>query len=284
MSMEDRNIINKEVISVICEKYEEIFSAERKVADFVLQNPHKAVECNVSELAKLSGVSDATIVRMCHHIGYTGYYQFRITLARDIGKKQYSDAESSKSIGAIDRFFQDYAENMIAIGRRIDSETMWNCVNLLKNCNMAHIIATGNTSTLSQYMGFRLGRLGVKSSFGVSPEYYMNHINLADSNDIVIAISKSGSSKPVILGMELAKDKGLKCIAITSHLQSPVSELSDYVLLSHGKDSSFNYYKDYAQTNMMATIDALLDFLTNEEFIRSKQADKPELILSEYKV
>ncbi len=282
--MEDSSILVKEVLDVIREKYEEIFSAEKRVADFVLQNPHKAVECNVSELAKISGVSDATVVRMCHHIGYKGYYQFRITLARDIGKKQYSDAENLQNTGAIERFFQDYAENMIAIGRRIDSETMWNCVNLLRNCNVAHIIATGNTSVLSQYMSFRLGRLGVKSTFGVSLEYYMNHINLADSNDIVIAISKSGTSKPVILGMELAKDKGLKSIAITSQIQSPVSDLANYVLLSHGKDTSFNYYKDYAQTNMMASIDALLDFLTNEEFIKSKQADKPELILSEYKI
>ena len=282
--MEDSSILVKEVLDVIREKYEEIFSAEKRVADFVLQNPHKAVECNVSELAKISGVSDATVVRMCHHIGYNGYYQFRITLARDIGKKQYSDAENLQNTGAIERFFQDYAENMIAIGRKIDSETMWNCVNLLRNCNVAHIIATGNTSVLSQYMSFRLGRLGVKSSFGVSPEYYMNHINLADPNDIVIAISKSGASKPVILGMELAKDKGLKSIAITSKIQSPVSDLANYVLLSYGKDTSFNYYKDYAQTNMMASIDALLDFLTNEEFIKSKQADKPELILSEYKI
>lgn len=282
--MEDSSILVKEVLDVIREKYEEIFSAEKRVADFVLQNPHKAVECNVSELAKISGVSDATVVRMCHHIGYKGYYQFRITLARDIGKKQYSDAENLQNTGAIERFFQDYAENMIAIGRRIDSETMWNCVNLLRNCNVAHIIATGNTSVLSQYMSFRLGRLGVKSTFGVSLEYYMNHINLADSNDIVIAISKSGTSKPVILGMELAKDKGLKSIAITSQIQSPVSDLANYVLLSHGKDTSFNYYKDYAQTNMMASIDALLDFLTNEEFIKSKQADKPELIISEYKI
>ncbi len=282
--MEDNKILNKEVLNVIREMYEEMFSAERKVADFVLQNPQKAVESNVSELAKLSGVSDATIVRMCHHLGYAGYYQFRITLARDIGKKQYGNAESSESIGAIERFFQDYAENMIAIGRRINSETLWNCVNLLRTCNTAHIIAIGNTNALAQYMGFRLGRLGIKSSFGLSAEYYMNHINLADTDDIVIAISKSGTSKSVILGMELAKDKGLKCIAITSHIQSPVSELSDYVLLSHGKDSSFSYYKEYANTNMMATIDAVLGFVTNEEFIKNKQADKPELILSEYKV
>ena len=112
----------------------------------------------------------------------------------------------------------------------------------------------------------------------------MNHVNLADPNDILIAISKSGTSKPVILGMELGKEKGLKMIAITSHIQSPVSELADYVLLSSGKADPFNYYKEYAHLNVMAVVDALLNFITNEELIKTKQADKSEMILSGYKL
>ena len=81
----------------------------------------KRVDSNVSEIAKQSGVSDATVVRMCHHIGYTGYYQFRITLARDLGKKQYEGIVIPKSSGAIEKLFHDYAEKLIAIGRRIDA-------------------------------------------------------------------------------------------------------------------------------------------------------------------
>jgi RpiR family carbohydrate utilization transcriptional regulator len=282
--LKNDNILQREVLDVIKEKYEEIFAAEKKVADFVLQNPQKTVDSNVSELAKQSGVSDATIVRMCHHIGYTGYYQFRITLARDLGKKQYEGMVIPKNTGAIAKVFHDYAEMLIGIGRRIDPEVMWNCVNLLKICKQAHIIAIGNTCSVSQYMGFRLGRLGIRSTYGSSAEFFMNHVNLAEPEDIVVAISKSGTSKPVVLGLELAKDKGLKTIAITDHVQSPVSELADYVLLSSGKDEAFNYYKDYAQTNVMATIDALLNFVTNEEWIQTKQADRPETILSEYKL
>lgn len=282
--MEKDNILNLEVLDVIKAKYEEIFAAEKKVADFVMQNPQETVDSNVSELAKQSGVSDATVIRMCHHIGYTGYYQFRITLARDLGKKQYEGIESSNSNGAVGMFFQDYAENMLSMGKILDPATMWKCVKLLKTCNQVHIIALGNTCVLSQYMGFRLGRLGIRSSYGISAEYFMNHVNLAEPEDIVLAISKSGTSKPVLLGLELAKDKGLKCIAITAHKQSPISEISDYVLLSQGKDQPFNYYKDYAMTNMMAAIDALLNFVTNEELIKKKQADKPETILSEYKL
>lgn len=277
-------MLEMEVLDVIKSKYDEIFSAEKRVADFVLENPQKAVDCNVSDLAKQSGVSDATVVRMCHHIGYSGYYQFRIMLARDIGKMQYETTDIPKSVGAIGKLFQNYADNMIAIGKGIDENTMWNCVNLIKTCNTVHIIAIGNTCVLTQYMGFRLGRLGIKCTYGVSAEYFMNHVNLADEDDVVFAISKSGSSKPVILGMELAKEKKIKTIAITSHKQSPVAELADYLLLARGKDESFNYYKDYAHTNLMATIDALMTFVTNEEVIKTKHADKPEMILSDYKV
>ena len=105
--MKNDNILQREVLDVIKEKYGEIFAAEKKVADFVLQNPQKTVDSNVSEIAKQSGVSDATVVRMCHHIGYTGYYQFRITLARDLGKKQYEGIVIPKSSGAIEKLYHD---------------------------------------------------------------------------------------------------------------------------------------------------------------------------------
>ncbi|MCF2683256.1 MurR/RpiR family transcriptional regulator [Faecalicatena contorta] len=282
--MEKDNILDKEVLEVVKERYDDIFSAEKKVADFVLSNPQKVVDSNVSELAKQSGVSDATVVRMCHHIGYSGYYQFRITLARDLGKKQYGDMVIPKSKDAVEKVFQGYAENMLAIGKQIDTENMWNCVNLIKTCKTVHVIAIGNTNVLAQYMGFRLGRLGIRCTYGLAAEYFMNHVNLASKEDILIAISKSGTSKPVILGMELGKEKGLKMIAITSHVQSPVSKLADYVLLSSGKADPFNYYKEYAHLNVMAVIDALLNFITNEELIKTKQADKPEMILSGYKL
>lgn len=278
------NILEREVLQVIREQYDQIFSAEKKVADFILENPQKAVECNVSELARHSKVSDATVVRMCHHIGYTGYYQFRITLAKDLGKQQYSSVGMIDSKDTVEAMFGEFARAMLVIGRRIDLEVMRSCVELLKSCKQAHIMAVGNTSPLAQYMGFRLGRLGIKSTYNVAPEYFLNHVNLADEGDILIAISQSGVSKQVIQGMELGKEKGLKMIAITASAQSPVSALADYVLLSAGDEGPFSYYKGYAHLNETAVIDALLNFVTNEELIKTTNADKPEIILSEYKM
>ncbi len=282
--MQETTILDKEVFDVIHERYNDIFSAEKKVADFILKNPNVTVEFTVSELAKNSGVSDATVVRMCHHLGYKGYYQFRITLARDVGKKQYGEAAPSKSNSLIEDIFNNYADNISAIGKSVDKETIYKSVNLLKTCNTVHLIAMGNTITMTQYVQFRLGRLGIRSTAGASAEYYMNHINLANPDDIVLAISKSGASKPVILGLELAKEKGLKSIAITSYDESPSAHIADFPIYAKDKDASFNYYKDYAHTSIMATIDALLELLTSNETIESKHADVPELLLSEYKL
>ena len=56
------------------------------------------------------------------------------------------------------------------------------------------------------------------------------------------------------------------------------------MLFRSGVEGSFSYYKDYAHLNETAIIDALLNFVTNEELIKTRNADKPEIILSEYKV
>ena len=149
------DITKREVLQVIKDEYANIFAAEKRVADYVLNNPRRTVELNVSELAKASGVSDATVVRMCHHIGYTGYYQFRITLSRDLGKQQYSSMVLKQDGDAVEQVFHKYAEAMYAIGKRIDAKIMIASANLVKNCAHAHIIAVGNSSPLAQYMGFR---------------------------------------------------------------------------------------------------------------------------------
>ncbi len=278
------DITKREVLQVIKDEYANIFAAEKRVADYVLNNPRRTVELNVSELAKASGVSDATVVRMCHHIGYTGYYQFRITLSRDLGKQQYSSMVLKQDGDAVEQVFHKYAEAMYAIGKRIDAKIMIASANLVKNCAHAHIIAVGNSSPLAQYMGFRLGRLGVRCTYNVASEYFLNHVNLAEENDIIIAISQSGMSKQVIQAVELGKEKGLKTIAITAYARSPLSYIADYVLLSAGTAEEFNYYKEYVHLNETAVIDALLNFVTNEEIIRARHADKLELILSENKI
>lgn len=272
------NIQTDTVVNIIKANYHDIFSAEKKVADYILRNPEAAVNFNVSELAKHSHVSDGTVIRFCKHIGYEGYYQLRICLSRDLGRQQVSEENIIEvTKGTVGGLFNKYANNLIEIGNANKKETLESAAKLLKECNHVHIVAVGNTTILANYLGFRLGRLGIKATYNSVPAYFLNQVNLAEPNDIVFAISKSGSSTQVIDAVKLAKEKKLKVISITGYQYSPVSKLSNVLLLSN-VETTFNYYRDYSQLGEMAVIEALISFTLDFEVIKKQSADKPEII------
>lgn len=102
--------------------------------------------------------------KRCYSCAYVPSYRiYRILSVSDysgkrLGEKAVRRHRDSEEQRGNRKTVHDYAEKLIAIGRRIDAETMWNCVNLLKICNVAHIIAIGNTCSVSKYMGVPAGK------------------------------------------------------------------------------------------------------------------------------
>ena len=88
----------------IIQGYNSLTRSEMKVADYILKHTHKTLMMNVSKLASVSGVSDATVVRMCKHLGYKGYNEMRLLLSRDMGKKDM-EFDSKAPIDSVQMLF-----------------------------------------------------------------------------------------------------------------------------------------------------------------------------------
>ncbi len=275
---------NKTVLESINLHYSDMFSAEKKVADYILANPGQAVMTNVSELANLSGVSDATVIRMCKRVGYQGYYQMKIKLSNDLGKDQLNHLkDGTQKPNSVKELFQIFASNLFKIANDLKVESLLDCAELIKKARMVHVVAAGNTAPIASDLGFRLGRFGISTTHSTVPEYFLNNVNLAAENDIVIAISHSGSSKQVLQALELAKEKNIKIIAITGYEYSPASRLADHLLMAKVETPVFVDYAPDSHLYEMAVIDALLYFVVNGDTL-PRNIDAVELMLSEYKV
>ncbi len=61
---------------------------------------------------------------------------------------------------------------------------------------------------------------------------------LGSSGDVAIAISTSGKSKNIIMGLKKAKNIGLKCISFTGKNSTLVSKFSDEVLSIPAENTS----------------------------------------------
>jgi DNA-binding MurR/RpiR family transcriptional regulator len=163
----------------------------------------------------------------------------------------------------------------------LDIEIFQKCVDVIKGSQTVYVIATGNTTPIAMDMAFRLGRFGIRAVSSIIPEYFLGYIALASENDLVIGITHSGSSKNVIHALELARERGIKTIAITDATRSPVARVSDYILCTSVSNPIFHDFGPTSHVYEMAVIDALLYFIAKKD---ESQVDKVELILSEYKV
>jgi len=68
--------------------------------------------------------------------------------------------------------------------------------------------------------------------------------------DLVVAISGSGTTRTVVTQAEVAKEIGAKVLAITSHPESPLAQISDFVVVIKGR-TKIAREDDYISRQMM---------------------------------
>lgn len=107
----------------------------------------------------------------------------------------------------------------------------------------------------------------------------MNHISLAPPTDVVLAISWSGTTRNVVSALKLAREKGLKSVAVTAYQRSPVSASADYLLLSALENGENGRMSQYSRMNEMAVMEALIQAVAGGK----EEISEPEMWLSELK-
>ena len=260
-----------------------VFSAERRVAEFILKNPEQVVALNVADIAEQSGVSDATVIRLCKHLGYTGFYQMKLQMAHELGRNQLlrgrSGAEKPESA---DDLLKELAASILSIGPNIDIKALMACVDKIRSAGTVYFVAAGNSIPVASSLSFRLGRVGIRSVSSAMSEQMIIDLNNGTRDDIVIGISHSGSSRHVINAFELAKKKGIHTIALTDCKRSPVEQSADFTLSTGINESSVYLFGATSYLFLYALTDLILYFVNHTK--QGTDDEMMEYVLSDTKV
>ena len=71
-----------DILPLISSYFPSLSKSEKKVAQYVLSNPDEVIKLQIKELAKLVSVGESTIIRFTRKIGYSGFQEFKIELAK----------------------------------------------------------------------------------------------------------------------------------------------------------------------------------------------------------
>lgn len=262
----------KERIEVM---YPSLTGASRKIADFILENPDKPIHMTVVQLAESCGVSEASIVRFCQYLEYSGFNDFKISLASEIlpGSQMILEDVSPQDNEAtiLEKVFASEQQALQETLQKLNRQDFAAAVNYIAFSNKVEFFSCGNARPIAQDAHYRLLRTGIDSRIGIDDYDCLIHASMLRTGDVAIGISHSGSTKNTIKMLEEAKKNGATTICITGMEKAPITRVSDICMVSHSKETMFRSMAMASRIAQMAIIDALVVAVSFKRFERSKQ-------------
>jgi DNA-binding MurR/RpiR family transcriptional regulator len=123
-------------------------SAERRVAEAILEAPQAVGFGTVAELAKAADVGAASVVRLATKLGFDGYTDLQHCIQRDLTQQLRPAAERIRTAGDESRGTHEVAEmnNVRATIEAADDESVQRLVERLVDTTRPVVIVTGEAS------------------------------------------------------------------------------------------------------------------------------------------
>ena len=215
--------------------------AEKAVADFVLSHPEQVMHMSVSEAARDIGVGESTVIRFCRALGYKGYQEFKLRLAQDLVEPvEFIHENISFSDTTAQLAQKVFQTNIQAVGdtmKALDPQMVEVAARSLADAGKVDIYGVGYSSFTALDAKLKLVRLGlIADAYGDAHLQAMAAASLR-KGDVAIGISHSGSTRDVVDALTVARKSGASTISITNYSPSPITRVSDVVLLTASPES-----------------------------------------------
>jgi RpiR family transcriptional regulator, carbohydrate utilization regulator len=211
----------------------ELRRSEQRVAATVLADPDTAITRSIAEMARLSEVSEPTVMRFCRALGYAGFQDFKLALARDLGGRlRYASQEivpEDDANALIGRVVDVTRAGLERLRTQLDPLSLEHAIERLAHARRVEFCGSGGAGIVSADAQLKFARLGI-SAVAYADAYIHNvTASLLGPDDVLVAISHSGRSRDLLLSVDLARQNKAVVIALCPG-SSPLAERADIVL------------------------------------------------------
>lgn len=210
------------------------FSAQQRLlARHVRANYQTVAFSTVDELARASGVSQATIVRFAQALGFKGYPDFqkevrRLVRAELKGTERFQLSPAAAS--PIDLVVQKELENLGALRDGFDVRAFRQALKMLRGASEVMVAGARASAPLAAHLAFGLAKLGVRAPrvLAVTSDTY-EQVQRLDRRACVAVIGFPRYLRELVELLAFAKGADLATLTITDSAFSPLrGEVSLY--------------------------------------------------------
>lgn len=241
--------------------YDSLRESEKRIAAYIEANSSKIIYLSIGTLAEQCGVSEASVIRLCKTLGYSGYQELKINIAKhyvEPDRYLHSDASeidsTSQLISKVMTADIDAIEDTIKV---MSPSVIEACINLLTRAGRIEFYGLGGSGAVAYDAHHKFFKYGIPCISYSDSHMLAMSASLLNKDDVVIAITYSGATQDIIDASLLAKDAGAHVIAITSSGNSPITKFADYAILALAKEVEYKVEPMAARIAQLAIIDVL---------------------------
>lgn len=223
--------MEKRFILEIQSAYNQFTKAEKKVADYVINNQHEVIYMSITDLADACQVGDTSVYRFCRTMNLQGYQEFKmkLSLGQGVTSDDKKDVDAPKNMAEI-----VMNSNISAIRETfmlLNMDEFEKVLTLFESSKRVYFFGMGDSLLTAQGACNKFLRITKKVICVVDSHMQAMSASTATSEDLFIIVSYSGATKDNILVAKLAKKAGAKIVCITHFKKSPLTVYSDAILL-----------------------------------------------------
>ncbi|MFL2690033.1 MAG: MurR/RpiR family transcriptional regulator [Gammaproteobacteria bacterium] len=207
--------------------------SEQTVAEFVLKDPKSIIMMKTAEASNEMGISEPTLIRFCKAIGFSGFQEFKINLSQQLAADDYFvmyEINEDDSIHVLcEKVFDTTISEILNVRSQIDQAILENAIETLVNAKRVEFYAFGGSAPVAMDGQHKFFRLKISSSYISDPHLQFMSANSLEKDDVVVAISQSGTTSALIDSVKIVRKNGVKVIGIMPG-NTPLSNLCDFPL------------------------------------------------------
>ncbi len=224
-----------DIQAAIKSKYPSLSKSHQRIADYVLTHMPGVIHLSITELAEQAQVGEATVSRFCWILGLRGFQDLKLVLAQDNGyanslmKTIRGDLEVDNLTRVIAERVVRVVENTIQGMHEASIDQACEILAKARKIDFYGVGSSGVTAIDASQMFLGIGKL---TTAYTDPHIQVMSAALLSDQDVAVAFSHTGSTKDTVNALRRARLSGARTISITSFARSPITQVSDLVLLA----------------------------------------------------
>jgi DNA-binding MurR/RpiR family transcriptional regulator len=215
---------------------DEMPDALSRIGKYILDNPEKVVRSSLAELAVLAQSGEASVVRFCKQLGYSGFRDLKIAMTAELASRRTGRLKRMSGGGGLAPLASKLGNAINSTARDLDPDLLLRLAARLRTCRRIDIFGVGISGIVAEMAAYRLMRVGLIAQAFQDATLAHEVSTIFDASCVAIGISEIGLTPDTVRFLGRAKAAGAFTLAITARPQSPLTQQADAVLLAAAVD------------------------------------------------